>query len=1243
MDFYTIRTETNNSKNKAYDFKVYCSLKLLGSKDVIVKRGKLYSFWYNNQWHNNEYLLYKIIDKDILEKVNEIKDNYKDSIVIGEYLNDSRSNMLSKTRNYIKDMEHSNLELDTKIIFSDHEITRDDYASFKLPYSPKEGSTTNFDKMFTKLYSPEELEKILWVIGAIATGGIRQIQKMLYLFGEKRTGKGTVISLIEKMFSGYTSNIDLSSIISGYSHATAQLVNKPILIDADSKVSKGKDVTQLMKIVSHEEITVNPKGKEHYGFLFEGIIITASNDVIKMDNIDSGMVSRPLVVHPTGYRHPTDKYNQYKEGMKFEYSAIVYRAIEVFNKLGIGYYDNDFNIEMLSDTDIIHSFVEENFMILKDGTTLRQVGELYKLYLEDFGMSTNGFKRDIKAGLMRYYRNFYPEKMIEGKKYKNVFDEFILEKVSKRLTDTITNNIKDEIPKYEDFSSSLDLLSLLYKDQFAQYATSDGLPSKKWDKTTTILSDLDTTRLHYVKMPENHIVIDFDIKDSNGNKSLIENIKASSYFPKTYGELSKSGNGIHLHYIYIGDINELSYIYDNDIEIKIFKGNSSLRRKFTYSNGYGEISSIKEGLPLKEKRDILYKFDKDFILDEKKLRLMIMKNLRKEYHSNTGPSMDYIKYLVDEANKSGVEYDITDFKQKIINFAMSSTNQAKRCLEIANSLNYSTKINDIKIEEDIQIKQKEELYFFDIEVFKNLNIICYKKYGEDKVYNVINPDSKWVEDFVKNPIVGFNNYRYDNHILYGILLGESPEEIYSRSNKIINTNDGQGLSTKAYNLSYTDVYNFSSDKKSLKKWEIELELNYDELEWDWTEPIPDKLIQRAIEYCENDVIATEKVFDHLISDYNARCILSKLSGLSPNATTQQHTAKIIFGNDKRPQDKFTYADLSIEFPGYSFDGYTSKYKGLNPSEGGYVYSVPGIYENVKVFDITSMHPHSIIFLNYFGPYTQKYKDLVDSRILIKHGKYEEVGKLFDGALKPYLGSKEDASDLSYSLKVAINIPYGMTSAKFDNVFKHPENIDNIIAKRGALFMIDLQLALEEKGVKVIHIKTDSIKIGDITPEIESFIYEFAKEYGYNFEEEDTYEKFILFNKSVYIGKQNAKWEAKGAQFQVPYIYKSLLSKEEIILDDYIISKSAQDPIYLVYENNEEFLGKNVKIYPSLSGADVFRKKNNKLNHISGTKGYKWKSAKDIEKEDIDMTYFKDQINDCLKDISDLNGGEPYEL
>ena len=49
------------------------------------------------------------------------------------------------------------------------------------------------------------------------------------------------------------------------------------------------------------------------------------------------------------------------------------------------------------------------------------------------------------------------------------------------------------------------------------------------------------------------------------------------------------------------------------------------------------------------------------------------------------------------------------------------------------------------------------------------------------------------------------------------------------------------------------------------------------------------------------------------------------------------------------------------------------------------------------------------------------------------------------------------------LKIVINIVYGLTSAKFPNPFRDNRNKDNIVAKRGALYMIDLKNDLQDKG------------------------------------------------------------------------------------------------------------------------------------------------------------------------------------
>ena len=101
----------------------------------------------------------------------------------------------------------------------------------------------------------------------------------------------------------------------------------------------------------------------------------------------------------------------------------------------------------------------------------------------------------------------------------------------------------------------------------AQYANEKGTPESSWDNVETTLSELDTSRLHYVRVPVNHIVIDFDIRGADGNKDQAKNLAAASDFPPTYAEWSKSGAGIHLHYIYDGDPELLAPEYAPGIEV----------------------------------------------------------------------------------------------------------------------------------------------------------------------------------------------------------------------------------------------------------------------------------------------------------------------------------------------------------------------------------------------------------------------------------------------------------------------------------------------------------------------------------------------------------------------------------------------------------------------------------------------------------------------------------------------------
>src|SRR3954464_6589995 len=145
----------------------------------------------------------------------------------------------------------------------------------------------------------------------------------------------------------------------------------------------------------------------------------------------------------------------------------------------------------------------------------------------------------------------------------------------------------------EDTESLLDEVLASYP---AQLAGAGEMPAKKWANVQTTLSDIDTRELHWVKVPENLICVDFDLKDLNGHKALERNLEAASAWPATYAELSKSGQGVHLHYFFGGSLADLAPEFAPGIEVKTYTGGSSLRRKLIRCNNI-EIATISSGLP----------------------------------------------------------------------------------------------------------------------------------------------------------------------------------------------------------------------------------------------------------------------------------------------------------------------------------------------------------------------------------------------------------------------------------------------------------------------------------------------------------------------------------------------------------------------------------------------------------------------------------------------------------------------
>lgn len=1314
IDFLMVSTRTT----KQGVTEIYPKFIIKKSSDLMIRGGDFYAIWDDERglWSTDEQEALHIIDRELERYASENKEKYGPNAKV-LHMWDADTGMIDKWHKYCQKQMRDNFHmLDEKLVFANTETSKQDYASKRLNYPLEVGSIDAYDRLMSTLYSEEERRKLEWAIGSIVSGDSKKIQKFIVLYGDAGTGKSTVLNIIQKLFEGYYSVFDARALgSSSNSFALEAFKTNPLVaIQHDGDLSKIEDNTRLNSLVSHELMTINEKFKSAYTNSFKAFLFMGTNKPVKITDAKSGLIRRLIDVSPTGNKVPAKDYKHIMKQVDFELGAIAQHCLDVYLS-NPGLYDGYIPMTMLGASNDFYNFVEDSYYVFskEDGVTLKAAWEMYITYCNDAKVPYPFSRRIFKEELKNYFQEVKERHLLDdGSRVRNYYYGFKTDKFVSVIEEK-KEETEQKLIKFESIDSIFDLECA---DCLAQYATEDGTPTKKWDNTSTKLSELDTGKLHYVKVPENHIVIDFDIPDENGNKCFERNVKEASKWPATYAELSKSGAGVHLHYIYNGDVSKLSRIYSEHIEVKVFSGKSSLRRMLTKCNKL-PIATISSGLPLKGDKKMV---NSETIKSEEGLISLIKRNLNKEIHPGTKPSIDFIYKILEDAYDSGLKYDVTPMRQAILAFANNSTHQSDYCIKLVNKMKF--KSDDPS--EDF-VTDDAKLIFYDVEVFPNLFLVNWKLEGPDqRVVRMINPTSAEIEQLIKFKLVGFNCRRYDNHILYARLMGYDNEQIYKLSQRIINGSKNAFFS-QAYNISYTDVYDFCSTKQSLKKWEIELGIHHQELGLPWDQPVPEDMWDKVAEYCDNDVIATEAVFNARQSDFVARQVLADLAGSTVNDTTNSLTTKIIFGSNRKPQDQFNYRNMGElpplnkcygfdepglyrninegeeiynvlgfdgkpYFPGYKYEFGKSTYRGEEVGEGGYVYAEPGMYTNVALLDIASMHPSSIVAEQLFGvEYTSRFNDILNARLAIKHKDFAKAKQMLNGALAKYLVDEAKAADLAQALKIAINSVYGLTSAKFETAFRDNRNVDNIVAKRGALFMINLKYEVQKRGFTVAHIKTDSIKIPDATPEIIEFVMEYGRMYGYNFEHEATYEKMCLVNDAVYIAKyKDGDWTATGKQFAVPYLFKSLFTKENLVFEDmcetFAVQKGA---LYLDkneeladvsgYEKEFEKLQKQIKkahdtddpklaelmekeedlkkliadghnyvfigkvgsfcpIKPGYGGGVLYRMNDDKYYAAAGTTGYRWLEAemvRELGKEnDIDRSFYDNLVNEAVDSI-----------
>lgn len=1277
MDFYNIVIDKSKKVTQIGPL-----FRTIAIQDIIIdnKAQEVVAYWDEKRmtWSEDIAKLLKGIDKEVFDEFHEFQKLHPEEPVTLNTIDNVASSAYRDWLKFLNNVRTPKPEFNSEVLFSDHDIEREDYATYKLPYRPDpDVSIDEFLEGMSVFYDHENLDKLLWFIGATLTGDIHNIQKFAYLYGKAGSGKGTTIEIIKQIFQGpYTGQISLEKLTGKSEFASSQVRDLPVLYDPEVNLYRMTNDTPLLALTAHEPISVNRKFRDPVEVTFRGFLIAASNQPVKVRNIDAGINRRLVDIYQTGNKMTTDQYNKWMSIIPSQVPGIAHYAIQRYRAMGRSFFEGYVSQQMLAQTNYIHRFVRENYLLFTDPMPLGKAYEMYQSYLANDNVDFKVTRHDFQNDFSRYYDHTESKhQTIKGIQSKFWFIGFDHSSVQ----DLEPTEISEQPSIYpsisETFTSDFNYFNQPEVEFPAQYATSQGIPAKKWHEVTTTNHDIDQTKLHYIQAPSSILVIDIDNHHPNTDRPVME-VLSELNLPETFAEPSRSGKGIHLYFQY-NDSVPLKQISINDqIEVKPYNGLSSIRRQFTHSNGVVNLATINfatlkplfDKLP-KEKSPVIDEDLKRYTDSEEQLRTWIKKALKREINPNTKPNVDFIQKVVQEAIDSDVTFNIKDLEPAITTFALSSTNQSEAALKIALDLTYQNPPVQPTVFEMPTAPTKRvadrDLMFYDVEVFRNVFMFSYYKQSTmNEPATLINPTQSELYDLVKGEaLVGFNNYRYDDFILYYALIGYTPMQLFNVSQMIISDKKSNELAFKAHDISYADLYEIAVTKQSLKKWEVELGLPYDEVDTDWNEPLPEDLWERVASYNRNDTRVLPELLKHLYGDYEAALVLAALSGLPLNRTINSHTTQIIFtlpdGTRVKPDANETvYTDLSQEFPGYEFDRYKgSSYMGLNPSNGGYVYSQPGVYKRAVELDLKSMHPTSAVQLNYFGRFTPSYKALMDVKFHLSDGDLKAASKSIPLLADILSDPSTNVDTIIKAVKRAINSAYGLTSASFDNPLKNPQNIDNIVAKRGALFMITLQRKLESEGVGVIHIKTDSIKLDNPTEEQINEVIEFASTYGYQFKIEDTYTPFVLIDKAQLIGysASHESWHAIGTKFINPYTYKTLFSHEDYVLSDYRrVIESRTGKLFLggvfvgrigafiASENGDTLMIHRPDGTESSPAGTISKNKHQIINPETGRKKtvrepYKFIPYSESITVDIDFSFYEEFVKTVLNDIMALDG------
>ena len=430
LDFLMISTRSG----KRGVIEIYPKFIIKKPNDLMIRGGDFYAIWIEDRglWSTDEQDAVQLIDRELDRYAEENRQRFDNNIKV-LHMWDAETGVIDTWHKYCqKQMKDCFHMLDEKLIFSNTETTKKDYASKRLGYPLEQGRITAYEKLISTLYTPEERHKIEWSIGAIVSGESKKLQKFMVLYGAAGTGKSTVLNIIQQLFDGYYSVFDAKALGSSSNvFALEAFKSNPLVaIQHDGDLSRIEDNTRLNSLVSHELMTVNEKFKSTYANRFKAFLFMGTNKPVRITDAKSGLIRRLIDVSPSGNKLGFQEYKTLMKQIEFELGAIAYHCQEVYLE-DPNCYDDYIPIAMLGASNDFYNFVVDSYPVFKreDGTSLKAAWEMYKTYNEEAKVAYPLSQRAFKEELKNYFRDYSERFNLEdGSRVRSYYSGFRTEK-----------------------------------------------------------------------------------------------------------------------------------------------------------------------------------------------------------------------------------------------------------------------------------------------------------------------------------------------------------------------------------------------------------------------------------------------------------------------------------------------------------------------------------------------------------------------------------------------------------------------------------------------------------------------------------------------------------------------------------------------------------------------------------------------------------------------------------------------